>query len=380
MAMVYPISPPSQTPCLISECLRLMIITGSITVATAVLYWFFFPDSPTNAWFLTPEERTKAVLRTKENQTGVENKTFKKEQMIEALKDPKTWSFALYAALSNIPNSLLNQRTIIVTSFGWTPLQTTLLGCVDGVIEIITIFVGVQVRETHVRRYTFKLTVFKLAARIPNSRAHIISLCLVPSILGCLLVTLLPWRNKIGLLCAMWTIDISFSGFVIILSWVTSTTAGHTKRITTNSILLIAYCVGNALGPLMWQAKYAPRNYVPWGVIGACFFICGTIPPVLRWILARENALRDKEEYDSTYDNVYAEQLTPEGKKVEVRVPKVRAPIPPHTFCGQSDLLSAHRNIWTLRIDRTETSAMSSDLSILTSLWPRSYLIRPQDV
>lgn len=122
-----------------------MIITGLITVVTAVLYWFLFPDSPTTAWFLTSEERAKAVFRIRENQAGVENKTFKKEQMIEALKDPKTWLFALYTVLCNVPNSLLNQRTIIVTSFGWTPLQTTLFGCVDGVIEVITIFVGVQV-------------------------------------------------------------------------------------------------------------------------------------------------------------------------------------------------------------------------------------------
>lgn len=123
-----------------------MIITGLITVVTAVIYWFFFPDSPTNAWFLTPEERAKAVIRIRENQTGVENKTFKKEQMIEALMEPKTWLFALFPAFGNIPNSLINQRSIIVTSFGWTPFQTTLLGCVDGVIEVIAIFVGVQVR------------------------------------------------------------------------------------------------------------------------------------------------------------------------------------------------------------------------------------------
>jgi len=122
-----------------------MIITGLITVVTAVLYWFLFPDSPTNAWFLTPEERAKAVLRIKENQTGVENKTFKKEQMMEALRDPKTWLFALWAFLADILNSLSNQRTIIVTSFGWTPLQTTLFGCIDGTVEILSIIVGVQV-------------------------------------------------------------------------------------------------------------------------------------------------------------------------------------------------------------------------------------------
>ena len=58
----------------------LAIITGVLTLITSVLFWFFFPDSPTNAWFLTPDERVKAVVRIRENQAGVENKTFKKEQ------------------------------------------------------------------------------------------------------------------------------------------------------------------------------------------------------------------------------------------------------------------------------------------------------------
>ncbi|KAJ6626492.1 hypothetical protein B0H10DRAFT_1998604, partial [Mycena sp. CBHHK59/15] len=58
--------------------------------------------------------------------------------MIEALKEPKTWLFALFSALDNVPNSLTNQRQIIVSSFGFSTLQTTLLGCVDGVVEITT--------------------------------------------------------------------------------------------------------------------------------------------------------------------------------------------------------------------------------------------------
>jgi hypothetical protein len=126
---------------------------------------------------LTPEERGKAVLRIKENQTGVENKIFKTEQfvflhilkfflfvffchrMIEALTDPKTWLFALFSALDNIPNSLTNQRQIIVSSFGFTTLQTTLLGCVDGFVEIATIFTGVQVSEprSFIRSSQFKI-------------------------------------------------------------------------------------------------------------------------------------------------------------------------------------------------------------------------------
>lgn len=76
-----------------------MIITGIITVFTAIVYWyilyfiqlllagtlinidrFVFPDSPANARFLTAEEKRLAVLRIRVNQTGVENKHFKPEQ------------------------------------------------------------------------------------------------------------------------------------------------------------------------------------------------------------------------------------------------------------------------------------------------------------
>jgi len=145
---------------------------------------------------------------TKENQTGVENKHFKREQsvplasalfvvvtfmcrMIEALEDPKTWLFALFAVLSNIPNSLLNQIQIITSSFGFNVFQTTLLGCVGGVVEILAIFSGV-----------------KIASRIPNSRAWVGIAYSIPTLLGILLVNFLPWHDKVGLLCSLWTAGI----------------------------------------------------------------------------------------------------------------------------------------------------------------------------
>ena len=52
---------------------------------------------------------------------------------------------------------------------------------------------------------------------------------------------------------------ISTTGFVLALSWITNVTAGHTKKVTVNAIMLIAYCIGNAAGPFMWQAQYEPR-------------------------------------------------------------------------------------------------------------------------
>ncbi|EPQ50298.1 MFS general substrate transporter [Gloeophyllum trabeum ATCC 11539] len=283
----------------------LMIITGILTLITAVAYWFLFPDSPTNAWFLTMDERAKAVRRIKENQTGVENKHFKKEQMIEALTDPKTWLFALFSALDNVPNSLTNQRTIIVSSFGFSNLQTTLLGCVDGFIEIATIWTGVT-----------------LAARMKNARAWVGAVYFAPNLLGVILINTLPWSDKVGLLFGQWLTGVGTTGFVLSLSWLSSVTAGHTKKVTTNAIMLSAYCVGNAAGPFMWQQRYKPRNHVPWIIIGICYVICPALLLIIRRLLAAENKRRDSEPPDETYDDVYIETVDGKGNVVERKVDK----------------------------------------------------------
>jgi len=283
----------------------LMIITGILTLFTAVAYWFLFPDSPTNAWFLTPDERAKAVARIKDNQTGVENKHFKMEQFWEAIYDPKTWLFAFFSAMDNIPNSLTNQRTIIVSEFGFTNLQTTLLGCVDGFIEIATIFTGVH-----------------LAARWKDMRAYVSVIYFLPNWLGVLLLNFLPFENKVGLLFSQWLTGVGTTGFVLSLSWLSSVTAGHTKRVTVNAIMLCAYCIGNAASTFMWQAKYRPRNHIPWIIIGVSYVVCPAVLLIIRYLLNAENKRRDREPLDHTYDEVFIEVVTPEGKVVQKKIDK----------------------------------------------------------
>ena len=107
--------------------------------------------------------------------------------MIEALMDKKTWLFALFAALANVPNSIANQLQIIISSFNFTTLQTTLLGSVNGVILIVAIYSGVTI-----------------ASRIPNSRAWVSIIYYVPNILSVFLVNFLPWHDKVGLLFSVW--------------------------------------------------------------------------------------------------------------------------------------------------------------------------------
>lgn len=282
-----------------------MIITGVITLATAIAYLLWFPDSPATAWFLTPEERVMAIERIKVNQTGVSNKVWKKDQFIEALTDPKTWLFALFSCLDNIPNSLTNQRSIIVNSFGFTTLQTTLLGCVDGVIEIVTIWTGVT-----------------LVSKWEDSRAYVGVIYFIPNVLGSILINVLPWSNKIGLLFSVWITGVGTTGFVLSLGWVTAVTAGHTKRITVQAIMLSAYCVGNLVGPQMWQERYKPRNRIPWIVITICYSLCPVIMLILRFRLDRENKKRDMEPKVDENDDAYIEEILDDGTKVERRVDK----------------------------------------------------------
>jgi MFS transporter, ACS family, allantoate permease len=107
--------------------------------------------------------------------------------MIEAFTDPKTWLFALFGAFNGVAGTVVNQYQIIIVSFGFNPLQTTLLGCVNGVIAILSIFTGVTI-----------------ASRIPNSIAWVGIAYYIPCLLGVFLVNFLPWHDKVGLLFSVW--------------------------------------------------------------------------------------------------------------------------------------------------------------------------------
>lgn len=130
------------------------VINGAVTMVLATAIFFFFPDSPITAHFLTPLERGQAILRIKSNHSGIEQKRFKKHQyvypsrpvasanktrFIEALKDPKTWLFFFHAWSQELANGLTNQYSLIIKSFGFSVLETTLLGCVTGVANFISL-------------------------------------------------------------------------------------------------------------------------------------------------------------------------------------------------------------------------------------------------
>lgn len=191
------------------------------------------------------------------------------------------------------------------------------------------------------------------------------------AILGAILVTTLPWSNKVGLLFSYWIASTCHSlrflhlahlcavneivPFVIFLAWVGNVTAGHTKRVTTNAIVMVGYAVGNSVGPQYWQTRYQPRNRVPWAILAACWAASLLILLATRFYLAAENRKRDREPRDATYDDVYVVDEKGEEKKVD----KVRLCF--SLWRRVSDERMGYRLSSTSRTCRTGTSDTSCE-------------------
>lgn len=117
----------------------LMITVSLLSFISSILFFFLFPDNPLNAWFLTSEERITAVRRVRENQNGIETKVWKRYQMVEALSDPKSWLYLLFMVFGTLTSGIALQYSLLIKGFGFTELQTTLLGIPSGIAQVIGI-------------------------------------------------------------------------------------------------------------------------------------------------------------------------------------------------------------------------------------------------
>lgn len=82
----------------------LFLAIGLFTSSMGLVFLFIVPDNQLNARWLKKEDRILALERIRINQQGVGNKHFKFYQVKEALLDPITWAFVLYALIVDIPN------------------------------------------------------------------------------------------------------------------------------------------------------------------------------------------------------------------------------------------------------------------------------------
>lgn len=209
------------------------------------------------AKFLSEDERRGIILRVRENETGIENKKFKKAQFVEAMMDLKTWLLFIFAVASNAPNGgLTTFQGIIIRGMGFSKLETTLIQMPSGGVQLVVCCGACYV-----------------ASKFPNARLLVMLACLVPFLAGTLGTWLIPQSLPYGRLACLW-ISFSYTAtWTLSMSVATANTAGHTKKITTNAVLLIGYCLGNFIGPFFFIADQAPRYNLGVGMMFFCIVV-----------------------------------------------------------------------------------------------------------
>ncbi|GMM27582.1 hypothetical protein DAMA08_002980 [Martiniozyma asiatica (nom. inval.)] len=255
----------------------LFIISGCMTIFIGFVMLYWIPDIPTKARWLTETERKQTVLRIKSNQQGFGNKHFKKHQFKEAMLDINTWIYFFLALATDIPNgSLTNFGTILLNdTFGYSASESLLMNMPTGAVE----FVG--------------CIAFAYCARFVKHRLVVSFLAmLITLVCSCMLAFATQSPN--ARLAGYYLMTISPVTLICNLSCFTSNVAGHTKKVTTNAIFLIGYCVGNLIGPQTFIASQAPEYRGGQIAIVVCYIVSLILIGWLYYNYWSENKRRDR--------------------------------------------------------------------------------------
>lgn len=172
----------------------------------------------------------------------------------------------LLAMLTMLTGGISNFFSQLIRSFGYTSQQSLLYGTPGGAVEVVTLIVCGY-----------------LGDRLHN-RILISSTGLVIAIIGMCLIVGLPLSQPTGRLVGYYLTQASPTPFVCLLSLISSGIAGTTKKTTVAALFLIAYCVGNIIGPQVFRPADAPR-YVPAEItIIVCWVMClGILGFIYAW-------------------------------------------------------------------------------------------------
>lgn len=257
------------------------IILGVATFLWAIPILLWLPDSISRAKFLNADERRIAAERTVIAGTGsTENTHWKLEQVKECLVDPKTWLIFAVEILTQIPNGATqNFSNIVVTSFGFSPLQSTLIN-----IPYSLLTAGIIAGTGY------------LAGRFRRANCFLIVAVIVPCVVGS---SVIYCRDRVphGVqLFAYFLLAPGPAAMPLNMALVQSNYRGVTKKMTITAMLFLAYCAGNIAGPHCFRHDEAPRYETAFRTIMICYALAIVSALAHRAYLQWSNARRVREE------------------------------------------------------------------------------------
>jgi hypothetical protein len=91
-------------------------------------------------------------------------------------------------------------------------------------------------------------------------------------------------------------------------------TAGHTKKSTISAMVILGYCSGSIMAPLIFKAQQAPSYKSGFEGIAICTIWAGVAPQIVRLILLRRNKKRQAEFGDPLFDEAFTDKTDNQNK------------------------------------------------------------------
>lgn len=264
----------------------LFIFMGGLTILVGVAAFILLPNDVVSCSFLSEDERIAAIEHVKVNQTSIKNKEFKWYQVKELLlEDKQTWILFLITLFAMIGNGAVSIfASVIIKTFGYSNSISTIIQIPSGVITIIGTLISCY-----------------MVAYIRH-RAILLIITTSLALLGAILLLVLRNEYKVGKLFGIYLLSFSCAILPGIYNWNSANTAGYTKVSMRNALTLIAFCIGNLIGPQIFRQKDAP-NYIPAKivlVVSMAITMC--LIMLLRQVAVSENKKKDKIEGSSIQD------------------------------------------------------------------------------
>ncbi|TAQ91010.1 hypothetical protein B7494_g607 [Chlorociboria aeruginascens] len=250
------------------------LVLGTVTCGWACFLGWWLPDSPMKAKCFDNDQKRILIERIRANETGIQNKTFKHYQMIEALTDPVIWCYFLIQVTSTIVVGGLGIfSNIIISSFGFDVLQTQLLNIAQGAVLMVVVVGGATLGQT------------------TGQTVIIMQIWSIFPIIGTVVMYTVETtpKSRVGLLISFYLTQFFFAEGNMVFSLISRNTAGQTKKTFTMAMVLIGWAAGNMAGPQVFQGSDSPRYHKAFIAHFCLYVIFNITAVVLRILLKRRN-------------------------------------------------------------------------------------------
>ncbi|KAK8091638.1 major facilitator superfamily domain-containing protein [Apiospora hydei] len=260
----------------------MFIILGVATFLWGFVVFWLLPDRISSARFLTPDERRWAQDRVVVAGTGKTDfeTAWRWDQARECLVDPKTWFVGSLCLLCQIPNGgTQNFANLVLVSFGFTNLQSTLINIPYSVLTIAAIS-GTG----------------WLAGRFRSLNCALAALIVLPPVVGSALIGKRDALPHGVALFGYFLLSTGPAALPLLLSLVQVNFRGVTKKGTMTALVFVAYCTGNIVGPQLFREAEAPGYATAFRAIMVCYALVVCLSLGLRGYLQWMNGRRERAE------------------------------------------------------------------------------------